>query len=373
MTESRDVLIFAEDPGAANYVAGLPTELVKQGLVGRLFLSGFAVEHLRARGAGFDPVGAAEEASGLLSRIHPSVIVTGTSENPDSFGLKLIEAARFSGIPSIAVVDALSNATHRFRGRLNCARAYAPDWLVVADEWTRDAYIALGFRSDRVRVCGHPHYDHVLKEKWRLEQVDRAMLRKRMFPGAPHDCWVVVLVSELSSGLDPSQYRKSASYTLVGRGCAVGRTEIVMEEFLDAAADLNPKPWKVLRLHPKNTETEFVAYMGEFDQVSRAESSLELIWAADAVVGMTSMPMIEAALLGRPTLSIVPRMLEAEWLPTIRAGVTPCAVTQQAVREEMARLGGSVAVHAELSIMRDSLHLLARLVRELFEGRSHHG
>ena len=41
--------------------------------------------------------------------------------------------------------------------------------------------------------------------------------------------------------------------------------------------------------------------------------------------------------------------------------------------EEVAKLGGSVAVCAELSIMRDSLRLLAQLVRELFEGRSRHG
>jgi hypothetical protein len=41
---------------------------------------------------------------------------------------------------------------------------------------------------------------------------------------------------------------------------------------------------------------------------------------------------MEAALLGRPTLAILPRFAEKEWLDTIRSGITPCVTTREQLR-----------------------------------------
>lgn len=76
----------------------------------------------------------------------------------------------------------------------------------------------------------------------------------------------------------------------------------------------------------------------EFDFISSGGSPLELIYAADLVVGLTSMLLLEAALLGKPTLSIVPRRGEMDFLPTIRMGITPCVTTREQLSSALAGL-----------------------------------
>ena len=73
-------------------------------------------------------------------------------------------------------------------------------------------------------------------------------------------------------------------------------------------------------------------YVEEFDQITRAQPVLDMIFASDCVIGMTSTLLLEAALLGKPTFSIVPKKEEREWLPSIRAGLTECASSRNEIR-----------------------------------------
>ena len=335
MASSTDVLIFVEDPGAANFVAELPAALAERGLHARLLTDGSATDYLQQRGVSVETAPRAATAESVLASAQPRLLTVGTSENPDTLGLALVAQARSTGVHSVGVVDGAANAEHRFRGRSDAPLAYAPDWLLVPDEWTKDAYIALGYPEDRAIECGHPHYDHVRAVAFRLAADDRKDLRRSLLPGASDESRVVVFVAESSNGLNGQQYQRSADYTLTGRGKSTGRTEVVLEEFADAVRLATPLPYLVLRLHPKNTAHELATYLDEFDLVSRGGSPLEWLYVADLVVGMTSMSLVEAALLGRPTLSILPRKAEVEWLPTIRSGITPCVTTREELRSSI--------------------------------------
>ena len=323
-----NILMFVEDPGAANYLMGLPPHFTKQGLTTHLVSAGNATGYLHERG-----IAAEDFTSSLLypSPRSPSdyrIALIGTSENPDSPGLQLIKQCRSIGICSVGVVDAYANAAYRFRGRAQNALAYAPDWLIVPDSTTQDAFCSLGFPVDHILIGGHPHYDTIRAERDRLSQGERAILRQKWFPDAAPERPVLVFAAEISTGFAPAEFRRAPDYTLQGWGLNHGRTEIVLEEFIDAVASLQPLPYLVLRLHPKNTQEEFARYNDAFDKFSQGGVPLEMIYAADAIVGMTSMLLLEAALLDRPTLSILPRVCEREWLPSIRAGLTPCATTR---------------------------------------------
>ena len=208
------------------------------------------------------------------------------------------------------------NAAYRFRGRRDEPLAYVPDWILVPDDWTRDEFIRIGASVDRTLVCGHPHYDYVLSLLRTWTAKDREQMRESLLPGLQEHQRVVVFVSEGSERLSRSPPRPSPSeYTLHGRGNSTGRTEIIIEEFLEAVQTLPQRPYLVLRLHPKDRMDDFRAYAGEFDHIDHASSPLELVFCADLVVGMTSMLLMEAALLRRRTLSIVPRAVEKDWLP----------------------------------------------------------
>ena len=292
------------------------------------------METLRARGLA--PI-VLDDAAGVISswsRARPEWLIVGTSENLDSPAFALTGAAIAAGIPTAALIDAAANAAHRFRGRGEQPLRHAPEWLLVPDQWTAGEFVRLGHRQDRVVEVGHPHYDFLRAERVRLERIGREALRQRVLPRAG-DRFALVFVSEISSGLDPAQFQRSPQYTLSGRSASTGRTDIVVEELLDACAQLEPRGserlWRVLRRHPKESPQALAGLLPEFDQVSVGGAPLELLFAADLVVGMSSMALAEAHLLGVPALSIVPRALERDWLPMVRAGVIDCATGRDEV------------------------------------------
>jgi hypothetical protein len=323
-----DLLIFVEDAGAANYVAQLPAALARRGVRCRLFASGVARDYLGQHEIDFEVGPRPQDAEQLLASVDPSLLLVGTAENTDTLGLALIEKARHAGIQSVAAVDARSNADRRFRGGGHHALAYAPDWLLLPDEWTKDAFVALGYSASRALICGHPHYDQVHDTFTRLASVDRSALRQKLLPGA-NGQRVLIFAAEVSNGLEPQQYQRSPEYTLSGRGTSTGRTEIVIEELLDALRPMKPRPYLVLRLHPKNKREDFVSYLDEFDCMSKDEPPLELVYVADLVVGMTSIILLEAALMSCPTLSVVPRLSETEWLPSADLGIARATTREQ--------------------------------------------
>jgi hypothetical protein len=330
--QSPDVLFYAEDPGAANYILHLPAVCKERGLSSIAIAAGGAQKFFKKNGVPYEDVSVSETPFSILQSFAPNLLVVGTSENPESPGLKFIEGARNGGIPAVGVVDAFMNAVYRFRGCTDDAMAYAPNWLVVPDKWTKQEFVDLGFPEERAVVCGHPQYDFVRDKAKELEGKDKKALRSRFFPEAPEEKLVAVFAAEISGGLNPDQFVLSKEYTLFGRGVSQKRTDIVVEELLEAIALLPKRPYLVLRLHPKNELSEFAGYMDEFDQISREQPMLDMIFASDCVIGMTSMLLLEAALLGRPTFSIVPKEEERDWLPSIRAGLTPCASTRDEIR-----------------------------------------
>ncbi len=328
-------MIFVEDPGAANCLSQLPAALAERGWSVRLLADGHAKQHLLDLGVRSDIVQHPTTADRILASAGPRLLVVGTAGNPDTLGLALVAEARSAGIESIAVVDAPMNASYRFRGRSDNPFAYAPDWLLVVDKWTKDVYTSLGYPAQYTVVCGHPHYDYVRAIRARLEQENRNVLKRRVLPKSPEGQKVVIFTTEGSAKLTQPQPGCSVEYTLTGRGTSNGRTEVVLEEFLGAVQLVRPRPYLVLRLHPKDSPDDYMAYLDEFDLISSGGSPLELIYVADLVVGLTTTLLLEAVLLGKLTLSIVPRTAEIDQLSSIRAGITPCVATREKLRSTL--------------------------------------
>lgn len=317
------VLVFVEDPGAANYALPLlaPLDAI-------LWTASPLLPYLAARG-----VQPAQVLDGPIAELPPDVglLLVGTSENLQTAAHDLVRQAKERGVPSVGMIDFPANAAARFRGVTDSPLAHAPDWLLVTDDGTARHYEDLGFPPNKIGRVGHPHFDTVLALRDKLEQEGVAAVRRRLLPEVPEGQKLIVFLSEISGGLDPQQYRRSADYSLDGRGGRDDRTGIVIEAFLDESAILTPRPYRLLRLHPKNTRDEFGTLLDEFDGISQAGTPLEMVFACDLVCGMTTMLLYEAALLGRPTLAILPRAAEGAWLPTIAAGITPAAITRPAL------------------------------------------
>lgn len=358
MADNADILIFVEDPGPAQYAAPLSEALAAKGWQAVVYAAGLSGNVLRQRHISFVPVDGTMTPESVLRQVQPRCLLTGTSENPDSLGLQLIHMAQRSGIVTAAFIDAGMNAAYRFRGRRDEPLAYVPDWILVPDDWTRDEFIRIGAVPDRTVVCGHPHYDYVLTLSRIWTAKEREEMRERLLPGLQKHQQVVVFLSEGSERLCPLSLPSPINYTMQGWGNRTGRTEIIIEEFLAAVQTLPQRPYLVLRLHPKDQADDFQAYAADFNHIDQASPPLELVFCSDLAVGMTSMLLMEAALLGRRTLSIVPLPEERDWLPTVRQGVTPCVMHRADLVKalvDLLRNGGSAPADLRAAFSEGSL------------------
>jgi hypothetical protein len=245
-----DLLFYAEDPGAANFIAPLASACGGRGFSCSVFAGGAAVKAFSESGLPFQEISAFRPVEEALERYTPRMVIVGTSENPRTPGLSLVEAARRADIPSVGAIDAFMNVAYRFRGETADALAFAPDDLLVPDRWIKEEFVKIGFPGNHVFICGHPHYDFVRQKAQILNTVGKATMRASLFPEEARDRTIALFAAETSTGLNPEQFLRSEEYTLRGRGGSLKRTDIVLEEFLDALPERPERPYLVLRVHP---------------------------------------------------------------------------------------------------------------------------
>ncbi len=324
------ILLYADDPGGANYLAPLTDALSEHGISNCFVIAPALVAFAADRGFTCVVRANTVTAEGMLNDV--SLLVVGTSEDKGCFAHKLVDVARARNITSLGVVDMGINADRRFRGFGVDPLRHAPDWLAVTDESSAVAFTKIGFPVDHLLVCGHPLYDKVRTQRLTFLEQDLNMMRQCCYPEAPAGRPIWLFLAEGIDQLNPEVSFRSPDYTLHGRGVHDFRGLVVLEEVLDAAAELDPRPWVVLRLHPKNKLEDFRPLTQELGMVSQTGDPLPLVWAADLVIGMTTMLLIETYLLGRPHLAVLPRISEKTWLYTTSEGLTQTTFTREELR-----------------------------------------
>ena len=342
---SSRILLHVEDPGAANVVAPLVVPLREAGHHVTFLADSSVAKFLTARGYQHD--GPGDEPAHALDSVVPDLVLAGTSENSEGSSLAMIEAARARAIPSVAAIDMLANADRRFRGLSDDPLHHAPDWLAVPDSPTAKVYERLGFRPDRITICGHPHYDIVRARRRAMDDETTALFRARLAPGLKPGQPLVVFLAEAVSRLNPLASRIAPGSDFVGSGTSDDRTTVILEAVLDTLEGMEARPHFVLRLHPKNQAGDYGALRDRIDAVSHGGDPLDLITCADLVIGMTTFLLVEACLLEKPTLSVLPDIKEAAWLPTTAGGATPVATTGEDLKRMLLSFLGSAGKTVE--------------------------
>jgi len=306
-------LLFLEDPGAVTFSYQLIDKFSTIGINIILIAGGLAQKLLDAKNISYISFQKYHSSGDFFNLNEIKVLLTGTSENKSSPAFFLIQIARDLNVPIIALVDGAGSHNERFKGQTDSALFWAPDWLIVPDRTTQQLYVQLGFPLKKIKILVHPHYEWIksLVKKWTV--IDRQQQRATLLPEAGKRK-VVLFISEISGGLNSGLYKRVKDYTLSGKPEHDGRTEIVLDELLLGINQLNPRPYLVLRLHPKQLKSDLEEYLSAFDFVSQTENPLELANASDVVIGMTSSLLVEAYHLGKSVLSIIPNPVEKVYL-----------------------------------------------------------
>jgi hypothetical protein len=200
-----------------------------------------------------------------------------------------------------------------------------PDWLIVAEEKIKKAYERLGVPADRIHKVGYMHVDYIVVVRAELDRRGRASVRAEILPDEASDRFVIVFVAEQFSGIDLVRSYQE-------------RIFLALEAVLAACSSLTPRPYVVVRLHPKNQRNDLARYADRIDFVSHGGDGLLVVYSGDMVIGSTSTLLFEAALLGRPTVSFLPHAGDHENLPSITSGVTCVVLDIDNLRQEIAEI-----------------------------------
>ena len=269
------ILIYAHDPGGANAVKPLIEPLKRKH---ELFIYG-AGAALKILPDVLEFDGDTDE---FINRLKPDFVVTGTST---SFltEKKLKKSAKNAGIKTMAILDHWVNY-NRFTP-YSCADLrenkrydeldYLPDYYIVMDEYAKNEAIKEHIPAKNIYPLGNPHFEAVRKE---FSEIDSTQLREELLGKKSK---LVVWGSE--------PYIED-----YGHGMEL--------ECLKDVAELMPKEWQlVVKPHPREKENKFDELKNV--KIARNVNSREIIKAADMVMSMTSMFLIEAIIAGKPTLS----------------------------------------------------------------------
>lgn len=244
-------------------------------LVDRLGEAAAAARYAELGRQCFAPVGVMERA---IEWLQPDLVVATNSPRAERAA---IEAAGARGIPSICLVDLFARQEIRWIGTPGFATR-----LCVLDEYVRVDFLRAGRREDEVVVTGNPAFAGLARPG--LAEEGSALRDRRGWK--PHE-QVVLWASQPEPEVHP----------FTGQPGDPALTSAVDGALFDAV-ERRPGTRLVVRRHP--SEGVGAPCPGWVDRSPGDEPLAPLLAAVDAVVTMSSTVGFEAALLGKPLVSV---------------------------------------------------------------------
>lgn len=245
----------------------------------------------------------------LIIRYSPDIVVTGTS-SADYFERNIWLVARSIGVKSVAILESWSYYGLRFSNYTfenndkyipGGPFPYLPDKIFVMDEYSKARMIAEGINSDLIEIIGQPFLEELSVIYKNLNQKELEAYKQQVVGDSKKK--LIIFASDhlkdcfLPSGIEYWGYDEESIFYEIYES---------MIETCD-----NPEGYViVIRPHPKEAagKWDIIAGMAGkkgiqivIDGTTKAEL---VIAAADLVVGMWSMLLIEAVLANKRILSV---------------------------------------------------------------------
>jgi hypothetical protein len=249
-----------------------------------------------------------------FDRRRPDVVICGTTAYRDLEVTVIAEAHR-RGIPSLAIVDERYGYTARFSlgGRLQF-----PTAIGLMDARAVEEAIAEGVPAGICHATGSPGLAAIAATR------DRFAAHPPACP-VPSTRPIVTFVSETVAAC----YGTSAA-TPGPLGPFLGYTEdSVRADLLAAFGEMGADVVLVEKVHPAAESIPAVVEGGPVPHlVVRSADLPALLWHSRLVIGMRSMAVLEAALLGAPALSYQPGLRVPQRCTAVLLGAAPCVTTK---------------------------------------------
>jgi len=315
----RRVLSVASDPGSARALIPVVRELAGRGASVRAVVSGpsiaiFDAELKNVMGLHMPDGITIDRASKLLLDARAEILITGAGAyNQIEHTFRL--AARIKGIRSISVLDYWFEYEARFQRVMNGGIVQShPDIVCALDELSKEELIHAGLKPDQVVVTGGPNLEETLC--WWQEMDTKKIAEFKIKYDVTNPGRIIVFFSE-------PYYTAPTGKPLTGPGglfrsnglpvfgyTAPDILKMVIDSLLKGVTNKAKRMNLLVKPHPLEWPEAL------FPEVTRVQAEWlkakfmldahpkELIAIADAVIGMSSITLLEAALVGKPAISV---------------------------------------------------------------------
>jgi len=302
----KKILLFARDPGAANCLVPVFLKLKNSKIfIPCLFGKEFALDIFDREKITYTDITkklkrtSEDDIEIFLRRGGYSCIVTGTTSKDDLTDRYLWRVGRKLGIPTIAILDQWMNYISRFSFHTNenFLIDILPDTICVMDEFAKKEMLKAGFPVDRIEITGQPHFETVIKKQ---KEITRQEIKK--------------FKNKLDINYGKNVVFASEPLTK-DHGVDLGYSQfsIFKEVFLclEKIAKKENKINMIFKLHPRDDKRSVNKLISGLNKnnnlriiiLEKAAPQL-LISSVDLIIGMSSMFLIEGALVNKPIISV---------------------------------------------------------------------
>ncbi|MDZ8065616.1 MAG: hypothetical protein RMY64_08240 [Nostoc sp. DedQUE08] len=265
------IIAIAHDPGGANAVAATVAALRVAGTQVEAYAKGPAIRQFQRLEVACTPI--SEEHQTLFSRLTGDILLTGTSQY-NEFERDAILWARQKHIPSIAVIDYWANYRQRFQAFNNPnTEPTFPDIITAIDEVCAAGMLADGIPEKRIRIVGQPYFAWLIARQKSKKSIFK--LPENIFFASQQNANEIEMLRILIKVLTDYKHLKKL----------------------------------LIRFHPRQgkcpSSLDLLAKSSFPFAIDESPNILDTLQQQDIVLGITSIILIEAALMGIPTGSLV--------------------------------------------------------------------
>lgn len=301
------MLVLSGDPGGAAAIAPVVQQLQSKSDVRvAVYAYRHAVAAFHQRGmesTELDQSATRSELQTLLAESTPDVVLASTSVNGFDLEKILFAEACRQHVPSLAVLDFWSNYRARFLSK--DGRLSLPTRIAVMDSRAAEQMQADGIPRDRAVVTGQPAFDSLLSVSSADRQRNASATRSRL--SVRPDEYLIAYMSQPLQG-----FQKVLSGTDSERGTLPYDEKTVFADLQNAVKTSSCQCRIVIKPHPRELPESWIDTESAICTVDQEISSHDLAVAANVVVGMTSVILVESALLGSRVISLQPGATPAD-------------------------------------------------------------
>ena len=370
------ILIFSRDPGGANTVIPLIKPLINEGYEILLYGKDTALNKYSSNGLNalnimdeIDNV-SMEDIKQFLIEKTPGLIITGTSAD-DLTEKFLWSSARQLNIPSFAILDQWINYGLRFsqygvaeleKFNINPRLEYLPAKIMVMDEMARREAVDEGIDKDLLVITGQPHFESLLQKASAVE--DKSAVRKKYLTGDNEKIFLFVSepISETYRENDNSKHFWGYTERTV--------FALTLQAIESVSDDLKEKFTVIIRPHPKENINNFNDVIQSYNKqckiiIDKESDSIDLMNAADLIIGMSSMFLIEAAVLGKKILSVQTGLCRKDPFVLSRMGVVESITDKVLLKRSIVEVIGNEGSKIKFDFIKNPVENIINEVKKL--------